>query len=132
MKIIILIIISIIFYSCTHSLNYSHYTIVGVTKYHILKDTIKNARVLEINVKKCDSIIYAAGIFIKTLSNDTLLIYEICFENKLIEIGEIVNVAPYDIIPYFDMFVGDTIRYNPTVFQKRVNTYSFGKILRMQ
>lgn len=96
----------------------------------ILTDTIKKAIVLKINTKKCDSNLYASGINIRTLNEDTLLIHHICFDAAIASIGDTVNVMPSERMQKKIIRIGNPIGGELTNFDKKSYRYCYGKIFK--
>jgi len=108
----------------------SHYSVIKINAFP-LKDTIENARILEIHNEKCNQIRFASGFLIVTQCYDTLLVYEICC-NKTFIVGEKVDVLPYKKRPRFDKFYVDTIQENNEISEMKIKYRYFGIICKIE
>jgi hypothetical protein len=97
-----------------------------------LHDTIYATKVLKINSKRCDSIIYASVIFLQTIDKDTILVLDVCFQDSTINIGDFVNVIPYQVVPKVDCIFRGSVDFPYSVFDKRRSICCYGKLWKIK
>jgi hypothetical protein len=130
-KILLLIQILLIgVYSCSPC---SHLRDIPLLNDHLgdrftLTDTLKNAIVLQKYFEQCDSLIYALPFCIKSSSNDTIFIYQICACN-IFNIGDTVTIIPYTSRPPYDaLYVLPSGDSPLPIFLKGSYNYSYGTL----